>query len=245
MFHWGEVQNALFWEVASLEISNSTRPVAWETSEKKTSHHISFHFPNHLVLPVKISQYSFWQNTLNKAFPGSGEVIKDGYMFGSAKNWKRTMYCTKLLHHTYTKIWTLSCRGISEHHGIFLERKKHTWPCIKVGCPRPAVTFSLLSSSPPKQTRVRFDSAIRSPVPQRDEEKRDVRQRPPHLRPAPPPPAMNLLSNRRLIRAAPRRHHSGPWFLWFRWYWNKKRKNRHRLVHSSESIETLQCITVT
>lgn len=81
------------------------------------------------------------------------------------------MYCTKLLHHTFTKIWTLSCRGISEHHGIFLERKKHARPCIKVGCLRPAVTLCLLSFFPPKQTRVRFDSAIKSPVPQRDEEK--------------------------------------------------------------------------
>lgn len=46
---------------------------------------------------------------------------------------------------------------------------------------------------------------------------------PPHLRPALPPPPTppalkKTLSNKRLSRAAPRRHHSGPWFLWFRRY---------------------------
>lgn len=140
MFHWGEVQNALFWEVVSLEISKSTWLVTWETSQKKTSTSHFLSFPDLLVLPVKFAQYSFWQKTLNKAFPGSTEVIKDGYMLKCKKF--RTMYCTKLLHHMYTKIWTLSCGGISEHHGIFLERK-NTRPCIKVGCLRPAVTFCL------------------------------------------------------------------------------------------------------
>lgn len=130
------------------------------------------------------------------------------------------MYCTKLLHHTYAKIWTLSFRGISGHHGIFLERK-NARPCIKVGCLRPAVTFVVSFLFSPRQTRVRFDSAIRSPVPHRDDEEKGRKGGggdPPHLRPAPPPPAMNPLSNRRLRRAAARRHHRGPWFLWFRWY---------------------------
>lgn len=76
----------------------------------------------------------------------------------SAKHFTRTMYCTKLLHHMYTKIWTLSCRGISEHHGIFSERKKKT-PCIKVGCLRPAVTFCLRSISPHKNRPV-FDLTV-------------------------------------------------------------------------------------
>lgn len=79
MFHWGEVQNALFREVASLEVSKSTWLVTWETSEKKASHQISFHFLTiSSCLSKKISQYSFWQKTLNKAFPGSVEVIEDG-----------------------------------------------------------------------------------------------------------------------------------------------------------------------
>lgn len=79
------------------------------------------------------------------------------------------MYCTKLLHHTYTKIRTLSCRGIVEHHGIFLE-KKHT-TVYKSCLSPPAVTFCLhfLFFSSQKQTRVRFDSALKSPVPQRHE----------------------------------------------------------------------------
>lgn len=59
------------------KISKSTWLVTWETAEKNW-HHISFHF--HFILHVKIAQYSFWQKTLNKAFPGSAEVIKDGYM---------------------------------------------------------------------------------------------------------------------------------------------------------------------
>lgn len=49
---------------------------------------------------------------------------------------------------------------------------------------------------------------------------------PPHLRPAPPPPAMNPLSNRRLRRAVAKRHHSGPWFLWFWRYWNNKQNKK-------------------
>lgn len=49
------------------------------------------------------------------------------------------MYCTKLLHHMWAKVWTMSFRGISEYHGIFSKRKKR--PCINVGCRRPAVTF--------------------------------------------------------------------------------------------------------
>lgn len=99
MFHWGEVQNALFWEVASLEISKSTCQVTWENFRKEnlTPHFLSF--PNHLILPVKIAQYSFWQKTLNKAFPGSVEVIKDGYMLKCKKlNKKNGLYKTTTPH---------------------------------------------------------------------------------------------------------------------------------------------------
>lgn len=150
----------------------------------------------------------------------------------SAKNWTRKMYCTKLLHHTYTKIWTLSCSGISEHHGIFLERK-NTRPCIKVGCLRPAVTFSLLLPPAPKNRPV-----LDLTVPLGVQFLREMKEDPPHLRPAPPPRAMSPLSNRRLSRAVARRHHSGPWFLWFRWYWNNKyRRNIHKLVHPYETSE--------
>ncbi len=148
MFHWGEVQNALFW-VASLEISKSTRLVAWETSGKKTSHHISFHFltiSSCLSKKKKLNTHSGGIHWIRHSQGLWRSLKMDTYW--SAKNLTWTMYCTKLLHHTYTKIWTLSCRGISEHHGIFLERKKHTWPCIKVGCLRPAATSCLLS--PPK-----------------------------------------------------------------------------------------------
>lgn len=41
-------------------------------------------------------------------------------------------------------------RRISEHHGIFLERK-NTRPCIKVGCLRPAVTYLSPFFSPPNR----------------------------------------------------------------------------------------------
>lgn len=49
-------------------------------------------------------------------------------------------------------------------------KRKNTLPCIKVGCLRPAVTFCLSFLFSPQQTRVRFDSAIRSPVPHGDDE---------------------------------------------------------------------------
>lgn len=128
-------------------------------------------FPDQLSFPIEVSQYSFWQNTLTKAFPGSVEVIRDRYMLEVQKNWMRTMYYTKLQHHTYIKIWTLSREGISAHHGIFLEIRKHE-DLYKSWCLRPAVTFCLPFPPSQKQTRVNFDSAIRSPVPQRDEERR-------------------------------------------------------------------------
>lgn len=94
------------------------------------------------------------------------------------------MYCTKLLHHTYTKIWTSSCWGISENHGIFFDVKE-THDLVK------KLVVSVLRrllvsffSPPQKQTRVRFDSAIRSPVPQGDEGERCEEKTPhppPHL----------------------------------------------------------------
>lgn len=68
----------------------------------------------------------------NKAFPGSAEDT-----CWSAKRF--IQYCTKLLHNMYTKILTLFCEVIPEHHGIASERQKKS---IKVGCLRPAVTFS-------------------------------------------------------------------------------------------------------
>lgn len=94
------------------------------------------------------------------------------------------MYCTKLQHHTYTKIRTLSCRGIVEHHGIFWE-KKHT-TLYKSWLSPPAVTFCLhfVFFSSQKQTRVRFDSAFKSPVPQR--ELKEVEEEVPSALPSPP-----------------------------------------------------------
>lgn len=182
---------------------------------KLTPHFLSF--PNHLILPVKVAQYSFWQNTLNKAFPGSVEVIKDGYMLKCKNFTKNNVLYKTTTPHVYQNMNIVLQRNLgASWHLLGKKKKKHARPCIKVGCLRPAVTLCLLSFVPQKQTRVRFDSAIRSLVPQRDEEKGCEEKDAPHLRPAPPPPAMNPLSNRRLSRAALRRHHSGPWFLWFR-----------------------------
>lgn len=125
MFHWGEVQNALFWEVASLEISKSNCLITWETSEKKTSYHISFHFLTiSFCLSKFLNSHSGRRHWIRHS-QGLWRSLKMDTCW-SAKNLTRTIYCTKRLHHTYTKIWTLSCGGISEHHGIFLERKKHT-----------------------------------------------------------------------------------------------------------------------
>lgn len=147
MFHWGEVQNALFWEVASLEISKSTWLVTWETSEKKTSHHISFHFLTILSCLQKLRNTHSGSRCWIRHSQGLWRSLKMDTLW-SAKNLTRTMHCTKLLHHMYTKIWTVSCWGISGHHGIFLERK-NTHLCIKVGCLRPAVTFCLSFLFPP------------------------------------------------------------------------------------------------
>ena len=96
MFHRGEVQNALFWEVASLEKLVNQLDLTPGKLQKRKPHST---FPNHLILPVKIAQYSFWQNTLNKAFPGSVEVIKDGYMLKCKKfNKNNVLYKTTKPH---------------------------------------------------------------------------------------------------------------------------------------------------
>lgn len=92
------------------------------------------------------------------------------------------MYCTKLLHHTYTKIRTLSCRGNVERRGIF-ETEKHT-TLYKTWLSPPADDFlSPFCFSPPK-TRVRFDSAFKSPVPQ---ETTKAEEQSPPPSPSPPP----------------------------------------------------------
>lgn len=133
-------------------------------------------FPNHPILPVKkVAQYSFWQNTSDKAFPGSVEVIKDGYIL-KCKKFNNVLYKTTTPH-VYQNMNIVLWRNLGASWHL-LGKKKHTRPCIKVGCLRPAATSCLLSFCPPKQTRVRFDSAIKSPVPQRDEEK-GCRGRPP------------------------------------------------------------------
>lgn len=56
----------LFWEVASLEVSKNR--LDWSPGKLPLRF---LPLPNHLLLPVKTAQYSFWQKTLNKAFPGS------------------------------------------------------------------------------------------------------------------------------------------------------------------------------
>lgn len=66
---------------------------------KLTPHFLSF--PNHLILPVKVAQYSFWQNTLNKACPGSVEVIKDGYMLKCKKFTKNNVLYKTTTPHVY------------------------------------------------------------------------------------------------------------------------------------------------
>lgn len=126
MFHWVEVQNALFWEVASLEIRKSTCLVTWETSEKNKPH-TTFSFPTYLILPhCKIAQYSFWQKTLNKAFPGSVEVIKDEYMLLKCKkfNQNNVLYKTTTPHvYQNMNIVLLRNLGTSWH---LLGKKKHS-----------------------------------------------------------------------------------------------------------------------
>lgn len=180
--------------------------------ENLTPHFLSF--PNHLILPVKVAQYSFWQNTLNKAFPGSVEVIKDGYIVKCKNFNKNNVLYKTTTPHIYQNMNIVLWRnlGASWH----LLGKKKTRPCIKVGCLRPAVTLCLSFLSPPHNRPV-IDLTVPLGVQFLMEMmKTDVRGRPSHLRPAPPPPAMNPLSNRRLSRAVARRHNSGPWFLWFR-----------------------------
>lgn len=98
------------------------------------------------------------------------------------------MYCTKLLHHTYTKIRTLSCRGNVERRGSFFETEKHT-TLYKTWLSPPAVTFCLHFVFLP-QKPVRFDSAFKSPVPQ--ETKKAEEETPP---PAPSPPPRSSSSS--------------------------------------------------
>lgn len=63
--------------------------------------------------------------------------------------------------------------------------KRNTRPCIKVGCLRPRWRFvSILFFSSQKQTRVRFDSAFKSPVPRR--EMKEVEEEAPSALPSPP-----------------------------------------------------------
>lgn len=148
MFHWGEVQNALFWEVASLEISKSTWLVTRETSEKKnlTPHFLSF--PNHLILPVKIAQYSFWQNTLNKAFPGSVEVIKDGYIVKCKKFNKNNVLYKTTTPHVYQNMNIVLWRNLGASWHL-LGKKKHTSLYKSWLSPSRGDLLSLLSFPPP------------------------------------------------------------------------------------------------
>lgn len=92
------------------------------------------------------------------------------------------MYCTKLLHHTYTKIRTLSCRGNVERHGIFFETEKHT-TLYKTSLSPPAVTFCLHFVFLPRKPVL--DSTVPLKVPfLRDEESRGGD---PSTLPSPPP----------------------------------------------------------
>lgn len=94
---WGAKR--VFWEVASLEIRKSTWVVTWKhftkvsTKKKKPTT-----FPFVIYHRVKkFFQYSLWQKTLNKAFPGCVEVIKNGYIVKCKKK-TNVMYKTTTPH---------------------------------------------------------------------------------------------------------------------------------------------------
>lgn len=221
MFHWGEVQNALFWEVASLEkLVNQLDWSPGKLQKKKKPHTTS---PNHLILPVKIAQYSFWQKTLNKAFPGSVEVIRDGYMLKCKKLNKNNVLYKTTTPHVYQNMNIVLWRNLGASWHLLGKKKTHdlfykSWLSPSRGDLLSPLYF------PPKNRPV-LDLTVPLGVQFLVEMKRrgsEWKTPAPHLRPAPPPPAMKPLSNRRLSRAAARRHHSGPWFLWFRWYCNNK-----------------------
>lgn len=72
----------------------------------------------------QFEKYSFWQNTLNKAFPGSAEAIGVRQMLEVQKNQTWTTYCTRRQHHTFIKISTRSRRRISEHRGILFGKTR-------------------------------------------------------------------------------------------------------------------------
>lgn len=117
------------------------------------------------------------------------------------------------------------------------KKKKNTQPFRKVvvSVPRRLFFCLLLFSIPCPETDPCsiFDSAIRSLRPRREG------RGSPHLRPAAPPPAKNPLLNRRLSRVVVRRHHSGPWFLWFRWYWNDKGDSTFKVYGERAALETV------
>lgn len=156
-------------------------------------------------------------------------------LWSAKKKQKKLMSCTKLLHHTDSKIWTLSRRGNLWASWHRVEKKKKPL-CIKVTCLRPAVTFwktlpRVHRAATPhrKQTRVKIRQCRRGvPVPSWRWFKNKTRrlEAPSHLRLAPPRPAKKPLSKSRPSTAVARRHHSSPRILWFRWYCNDKHRDR-------------------
>lgn len=139
----------------------STCLVVWKTSEKEN---LTPHFllsSNHLIQPFKISQYSFWQKTLNKAFPGSVVVIKDGYML-KCKKFNIVLY--KITSpHVYQNMDIVLKRSLRGSWHL-LGKKKNSALQKNWLSPSRGDFYSASFRPPKKQTRVKFDSAISSPV---------------------------------------------------------------------------------
>lgn len=140
------------------------------------------------------------------------------HAYGSANNNQKSKInennlTYKILNRTFSKNNDIVLKkNLAKQRGIFSkrEKKKKNRDLVlkKKGGLSPSRGDRVFSSSPSvvlppsPLTRVTCDSAVRSPVSGR-------RGRRPHLRPA------GGLSNSRVRKAEARRHHRGPWCLWF------------------------------
>lgn len=160
---------------------------------KKTSHHTCFHF---------LTVSSFLSKFLNSH---SGRIHWIRHSQGLWRSleidtgWK----CKKLnknnvlykttTPHVYQNMNIVLLRNLGESWHL-LWRKRNTRPCKKVGCLRPAATFSLLFS--PRKNRPVLDLTVPLGVQfLREMKERDVRRRLPTPHPASPPSRSTSSSN--------------------------------------------------
>lgn len=114
LFHWGVVQNALFWEVASLEKSKSFC-LFWKTKGKKNQ-----------IFSVKKSFLNTHSGRIHwiRHSQGLWRSLEIDRCWKCKKFDKNNVLYMTTKPHLLSKYEHCPGRRISEHHGIFLEIKE-------------------------------------------------------------------------------------------------------------------------